>query len=187
VFGGHKEAQSAERGTVLNLFKRKPTADALVERLRPAYAEVSRAMVSVEGPFLDLYECGVFVACVATLKILTFKTVDPTAFADTFNAKWVDYLVSSYMVDGRPPDKRQIIARLQEKYPHYRSLVVDLLNVISSRNTEALDKASVQLAWELFANCTRRPRPDGGAFLNLVVASGTLAGITEQIVQIVQE
>lgn len=72
---------------MFSLFKKKPSPTELVESLRPHYAEVVSLVNAIDGPFVNLYEAGIFVATVATSKILTFQKVDPPASADEFNAR----------------------------------------------------------------------------------------------------
>lgn len=107
---------------MFGLFKKQSSPEELIDILRPHYAQVVSLVNAIDGPFSKLYEAGIFVSSVATAKILTFQKVDPPAFADEFNAKWISYLVGSYSVDGVSPSKNVVVSRLQEKFPVYREL-----------------------------------------------------------------
>ncbi len=72
---------------MFGLFEKKSSTEDLVDKLRPRYAEVVSLVKAIDGPFANLFEAGIFVSTVATSKILTFQKVDPTAFADEFNAR----------------------------------------------------------------------------------------------------
>ena len=166
-------------------FKKTASPKALVESLRPHYWEVVSLVNAIDGPFVNLYEAGIFVSTVATSKILTFQKVDPPAFADEFNAMWVSYLIGSYSVDRVSPSKSVVVSRLQEKFPIYRELFLKTID--PSRREKAHDNA-VQIMWELFSNCTGKQKPDGeGNFINLVVASGQLVVIGASILKVVHE
>ena len=170
---------------MFGLFKKKPSPEELVDRLRPHYAQVVSLVNAIDGPFVNLYEAGIFVSSVATSKILTFQKVDPQAYADEFNAMWVSYLVGSYSVDGISPSKNLVVSRLQEKFPIYCELFFKTID--PSRNDKAHDNG-VQLMWELFSNCTGKQKPEGeGNFINLVIASGQLVGIGASILKDVHE
>lgn len=170
---------------MFGLFKKKTSPKELVENLRPHYAEVVALVNAIDGPFVNLYEAGIFVSAVATSKILTFQKVDPPAFADEFNAMWVSYFIGSYSVDGESPSKKIVVSRLQEKFPIYRELFFKTID--PSRKEKAHDNG-VQLMWELFSNCTGKQKPEGeGNFINLVVASGQLVVIGASILKEVHE
>jgi hypothetical protein len=167
---------------MFGLFTKKPSPKKLADSLRPHYAKVVSLVSAIDGPFVNLYEAGIFVASVATAKILTFKKIDPPVFADEFNSMWVSYLVGSYSVSGESPSKSVIVSRLQEKFPIYREL---FFKTIDSRLKEKAHDNGVQLMWELFSNCTGKQRPED--FLSLVVASGELVAIGASILRDVQE
>jgi hypothetical protein len=170
---------------MFGLFNRKPSPKELVESLRPQYAEIVSLVKAVDGPFVNLYEAGIFVSAVANSKILTFQKVDPPAFADQFNAMWVNHLIGSYSVDGENPSKNVVVSRLQEKFPIYREL---FFKTIDPRCKEKAHDNGVQLMWELFSNCTGKQKPEGdGNFINLVVASGQLVVIGASILKEVHE
>ena len=107
---------------MFGLFKKKPSPEELVDRLRPHYAQVVSLVNAIDGPFINLYEAGIFVSSVATSKILTFQKIDPPTFADEFNALWVGHLIGSYSVDGASPSRNVVVSRLQENFPIYREL-----------------------------------------------------------------
>jgi hypothetical protein len=160
---------------MFRLFRMAPTPHDLVDRLRSPFSDTVALVSAIDGPFTNLYEPGVFVASVATAKILTFKKVDPPAFADQFNAAWVDFLINSYAVDGTRPSKTTVVERLQEKFPVYREFFLKTID--PDRQDKAHDNA-VQVIWELFSNCTGKQKPEReGGFLNLVVASNELIAI----------
>lgn len=167
---------------MLSLFKKKPSPEELVDRLRPHYAQVVSLVIAIDGPFVNLYEAGIFVSTVATSKILTFQKVDPPAFADEFNALWVNYLISSYSINGISPSKNAVVSRLQESLPIYRELFFDTID--PSRKDKAHDNA-VLLMCELFNNCTGKQTH--GNFLNLMVSSSELVGIGLGILKDVHE
>jgi len=167
------------------MFEKKPSPEHLVERLRPYFADVVTLVNAIDGPFVNLYEAGIFVSTVATSKILTFKKVDPPAFADAFNAMWVNYLIGSYSINGEALSKNVVVSRLQEKFSIYREL---FFNTIDPRRKEKAHDTGVQLMWELFSNCTGKQKPEGeGSFINLVVASSQLVVIGECILKEIRE
>jgi hypothetical protein len=167
---------------MFGLFKKKPSPEELVDRLRLHYADVVSLVNVIDGPFVNLYEAGIFVSTVATSKILTFQKVDPPAFADEFNAMWVSYLIGSYSVDGEIPSKNVVVSRLQAEFPFYRKLFFKTID--PSRKEKAHDNA-VQLMWLLFSNCTGKQKPED--FIKLVLASGQLVVIGVSILKDVHE
>jgi len=170
---------------MFGLFKKKPSPKELVESLRPQYAATVSLVKAIDGPFVDLYEAGIFVSTIATSKILTFQKVDPPAFADEFNTLWVSYLIHSYSVDGTSPPKSAVVSRLQEKFPIYRELFFKTID--PNRKEKAHDNA-VQLIWELFSNCTGKQKPEGGSnFIRLMAAAGELVAIGVSILNEVHE
>ena len=167
------------------MFKKKSSAKEFVQRLRPHYAEVVSLVNSIDGPFVNIYEAGIFVATLASIKILTFKKVEPVAFADEFNHIWISYLIDSYSVDGENPSKHLVLSRLQEKFPIYRELFCETLNY---DNNEETHDSAVQLMWELFSNCTGKQRPTSEfGFINLVGASGPLVIIGVNVLKDIEE
>lgn len=84
--------------------------------LRPYYAKIAALVSEIDGPFVNLFEAGIFVASIATLKILSFRKVDSQKFADEFNVRWINYLVDSYEVGGESLAKNHLVSRLQEKF-----------------------------------------------------------------------
>ena len=170
---------------MFSLFKKKPSPKELVDRLRSHCAEVVSLVNIIDGPFVNLYEAGIYVSAVATSKILTFTKIDPQVFADEFNALWVNYLIDSYSVDGEQTPKNVVVSRLQEKFPIYREL---FLKTIDPSNKEKSYDNGVQLMWELFSNCTGRQKPEGeGNFIKLMVASNKLVDISLNILKEVHE
>ena len=170
---------------MFNLFKEMPSPEKLVDKLRPYYAEVVSLVNSIDGTFVNLYEAGIFVSSLATLKILTFQKVDPPIFSDEFNVLWVNYLINSYSVDGTYPSKNVVMSRLQENVPIYREL---FLKIIDPNCKDKAHDNAVQLMWELFSNCTRKQKPEGeGSFIKLVAASSTLVAIGLNIFKDVHE
>jgi hypothetical protein len=149
-------------------FKKNSKSDIFLKELAPIYGEVAGIIKEIDGPFVKLYEAGIFVAAIATLKIISLDIDDSEKLADEFNNKWLDYVCSSYEVDGEQPDKNILIKRLQERYPVYSEL---FLKVIDPKiDKEKIHDASVQLTWELFSNCADKKAPD--QFTNLVLCSG---------------
>jgi hypothetical protein len=124
-------------------------------------------MTSIDGPFANLYECGVFIASVATADIIHSSHPNRQELADAFNLAWVRYLSSSYKVDGAPPTQQVVVASLQKRWRDYEEL---LRACLSAPEGEARTEATVQLAWDLFTNCTGKAKPQG-LFLNLVGSS----------------
>lgn len=170
---------------MFNIFKKKPSPEEFVERLRPRYSDVVSLVKAIDGPFIDLYEAGIFISSVATSKILTFKKVHPPEFADEFNATWINYLISSYSVNGENPSREVVAARLQEKFNVYRELFFNTID--PSRKSKAHD-SGVQLMWELFSNCTGKQKPEGeGGFVYLVAASSELVAIGTHVLKDVYE
>jgi hypothetical protein len=151
-------------------FKKSSPSDTFLKRLSPIYGEVAGIIKEIDGPFVKLYEAGIFVASIATLKIISLNVENADELADEFNSKWLDYICGSYEVNGKSPDKNLLISRLQEKYPIYSEL---FLKVVDPQNDdEKRHNASVQLTWELFTNCTDKKAPDSPHFTNLVLCSG---------------
>jgi hypothetical protein len=162
-----------------------PSPNVLVDALRPHYGRTVASINSIDGPFPNLFEAGIFISSVATTKILTFKKSHSETFAEQFNNRWVDYLIGSYSVDGIAPEKKTVISRLQEKYPVYRDLLLKTID--SSQRAKAHDNA-VQLTWELFSNCTGKAKPDSsGGFLKLMTVASEVAGIGVGVLNAVHE
>lgn len=170
---------------MFSLFRKTPSAANLVERLRPHHAQVVSLVTAIDGPFINLYEAGIFVSSVATSKILSFKRVDPPEFADQFNSLWVSYLVGSYSVEGAELSRNVVVSRLQETFPIYREL---FFKTIDPGLREKSHDNGVQLMWSLFSNCTGKQAPEGeGSFIELVAASGQLVMIGIDILKNVHE
>ncbi len=170
---------------MLNLFNRKLSPDRLIQQLQDPYSEIIAVINWIDGPFVNLYECGIFVSAIVTSKILTFQSVDPPAFADRFNVSWVEYIVNSYDVDGIAPSKKEVIGQLQEKFSVYRKLFFD---TIDESNKDKLHDNAVQLTWELFSNCTGKRKPERKeGFINLTLASSEIVSIGLKILNTVHE
>lgn len=151
-------------------FKKSSLSDTFLKNLSPIYGEVAGIIKEIDGPFVKLYEAGIFVASIATLKIISLDVKNAEKLADEFSNKWFDYICGSYEVDGENLDKNILISRLQEKYPIYSEL---FLKAIDPQNDdEKRHNTSVQLTWELFTNCTDKKVPDPPHFINLVHCSG---------------
>jgi len=156
-----------------------------VNDLRPYYAKIAALVSEIDGSFVNLFEAGIFVASIATLKILSFRKVDSQKFADEFNVRWINYLVDSYEVGGESLAKNHLVSRLQEKFHIYGDLFIKTLD---SSDAEKSHNNSVQLMWELFSNCTEKKKPDTNAnFLNLVMASDQLVFICGNIFNDIDE
>ncbi len=159
--------------------------DSLVNRLKDSYRQVFGLVCSVEGRFPNAWEAGIFVSSVATTKILSFEKVDPPIFADKLNAKWVQHLMSNPITIGTPPSRKEIVLRMQEKFPVYRKL---FLNAIDPARADKASDDAVQLMWELFTNCTGKRKPDDNAnFVKLVLASGDLVSVGLEILADIRE
>ena len=164
---------------MFGLFSKYVTADELVVRLRQPFAEVCGIVASIDGPFVKIYEAGVFVASVATVKILASRKDRPDRFADEFNRMWVREVIGCYRVNGVAPSCDVAITRLQETFPVYRDL---LFKVVDAAPGEKKHNAAVQLMWELFTNCTGRSQPEReGGFITLVAVSGELVRISADV------
>jgi len=170
---------------MFGLFKKKTAPEKLIDSLGPHYTQVVSLVNAMNGPFVNHYEAGIFVAAVATSKILTFQKVDPPSFANEFNNLWVNYLVGSCSVDGARPSKDDVWTRLQEKFPIYREIFCDTID----QNLK--EKASVTrlcLMSELYRNCTGKQKQEGGGkFLHLTDASVQLVAIGLSIIKEVHE
>ncbi|MFQ5630851.1 MAG: hypothetical protein ACE5I1_18935 [bacterium] len=148
-------------------------ADKIVEIAEPFYADSIGLVVAIDGQFTNIYEVGIYIASIVTLKMLSYDVEDPVALSDEFNLKWINYVASSYSIDGKHPNKKQIADRLQEKFPTYRELFLRAIEPDKSK--DEYEKASVQLMWELFSNSTGKEKPESkNGFIKLVAASGQL-------------
>lgn len=168
---------------MFNLFNKKSSPEDIVDILRPRYAQVVSLVNTINGQFPKPYEAGIFVATVATSKILTFQKVDPPAYADKFNVMWVNYLIGSYSIDGISPSKSAVLSRLQDNFPIYRKLFFDAVD--PSLKDEA-QNTSLVLMCNLFSNCTGK-KPEEIDFLKLMFASSELIGIGLDILKDVHE
>jgi len=140
--------------------------NSVIEALKGRYRQAVGLVSSVEGRFANAWEAGIFVSSVATTKILSLKAADPPAVADNFNAQWLQYLLANPLGNGAPAPKSSIVKRMQEKFPVYRKL---FLNAIDPSQKDKASDHAVQLMWELFTNCTGKPKPDDeGNFVKLV-------------------
>ncbi len=153
-------------------FKQSSLSGVFLKNLSPFYGEVAGIIKEIDGPFTKLYEAGIFVASIATLKIISLDVENSRKLADEFNSKWLDYICDSYEVNGERPDKNILVSRLQEKYPVYCDLFLKVVD--AQKDSEKVHNASVQLTWELFTNCTDKKTPDSPGFLKLVLYSGQI-------------
>jgi len=158
-------------------FKKSSKSDIFLKELSPIYGEVAGIVKEIDGHFVKLYEAAIFVASIATLKIISLDVEDPEKLADEFNSKWLDYVCASYEVDGEKPDKNILTKRLQEKYPVYSELFLKIVDPETDK--EKMHDASVQLTWELFSNCTDKKAPE--QFTNLVLCSGHITKVALSI------
>jgi len=77
-------------------FKKRPLAEIFLEKLEPIYGEVAGVVKEIDGLYLKIYEAGIFVASIATLKILSLDVERPYELADEFNDKWLDFICGKW-------------------------------------------------------------------------------------------
>lgn len=153
-------------------FTKKSLSDTFLKKLSPIYGDTVAVIQQIDGPFVKLYEVGIFIASIASLKIISLDIENSEKLADEFNSKWLNYICESYKVNGENPDKKVLVSRLQEKYPIYSELFLKVID--PENNEEKIHNAAVQLTWELFTNCTGKKAPDSAHFVNLTLCSSDI-------------
>ena len=148
-----------------------------IDKLLDLFAGVAGIVAGVEEGFEDFYEASVFVGSIASMKIYTSIEDDPERarnLTDGFNWKW--YSACKEVTDTMP-EMQTYAERLREKYPVYSKLFLKVID--PGNDDEKRRNAAVQLAWELFTNCTGKERPDN--FLLLYAASAAIAEKSAEI------
>ena len=163
-----KKTDQEDQVSENNFDHSKPTKR-IVEVLTPYYEEILLMVKNIDGQVKHHYEIGIYIASIATIEILSFKTNDPEKLADEFNTKWVDYISNKENID-----KAVLTKRLQENYPKYRELFLRTLE--AQNDKEKLHNKSVQLIWELYSNATDTESPKN--FLGLTISANKLTSLS---------
>lgn len=163
-------------------FKKAITAQQIVLNLGSFYTDIIEVVEWVEkSPFDDIHEAGIYVASIATTKILSLKNNSSFLLADEFNLLWLEYLHQNPHQKNCPTID-QLTKELQERYPVYRDM---FFTVIDPSNKEKASDKAVQLMWELFSNCTKKKHPE--KFIKLMSASSILIEISLEIYEKIKD
>jgi hypothetical protein len=169
---------------MFGLFRRRHDPCTLVDHLGPSYAEVASLVKGIDGPYPNIFECGVFVASLATAEIIYSRHPQAETLADAFNSAWIEYLAESYKVDGAPPDRRTIVRALQDHWKGYAELFRACLDAPEDKRGDA----AVQLAWDVFRNCSGKAKPEReGSFVALLATSAAFLKVGILIVRWTRE
>ena len=83
---------------------------------------------------------------------------DAETLADAFNSAWISYIVGSYIRrDGAPPDREAIVQAFQGHWKGYAGLYHACAE---AHDDKARFDAGMQLAWEIFSNCSGKTHPE---------------------------
>jgi hypothetical protein len=159
------------------LFKKRPLSDIFVKDLSPIYGDITKVIINIDGFITDIHEVGIFIASIATLKIISLEVENPEKLADEFKSKWIDYIYNTYKVENQElgeekPDKEFAIFLLQDRFEAISGPYIELfLKAIDISNGEKkMYDATVLLAMILFTNCTEKQTPTNfSGFLLLTV------------------
>lgn len=155
---------------MFRLFKRKNLPGDFVSLLRRHYGDTVELITQLDEPFQPLYEAGLFVASIATVKILGFENKGDITLADEFNEKWLEYLALNPH-EAVQPTVTELRDKLQTRFPVYRDLFLKILN----EENNSTSNSPVQLIWELFTNCTHKEKPNN--FIDLMAGAPVLIEI----------
>lgn len=156
--------------------------DNIVATLAPFHKDVIDIVNYINGPFEKLYEAGIFVSSIATLKILSFKKYAPIDISEEFNDIWLHRLLLNPNEKNKPK-MEALIARLHEVFPIYREYFFEITEKGKKDNLQ--QDALIALMCELVRNCTDKEKPED--FIKLMATSGLLFEIILEIFQAVQE
>jgi hypothetical protein len=151
-------------------FKKKVLSEIFIKKLTLLHSELLGVAREINNKSKE-HEVGIFIASIATLKILTLEVEDPRKLADEFITKWINYLVTQ----EKGLDAQQALTRLQQVFPIYREIFLGVIDPKAS--IEAKNTMSTELARQLMVNCGSS---DSGMFLKIMMYSPqiTLIGVT---------
>lgn len=141
-----------------NIFAKKQVlSDIFVKEVSPIYTDLAELIKDIDGFIINVYEAGIFIASIASLKIISLDVEYPEKLADEFNDKWLNYIRDSYKVNDEKPDKNLLISRLQRDSQLYGGFFLDIISPTTDEKKKY--DVTVALAWTLFQNCTGKKAP----------------------------